>query len=348
MFLYRRGILASVLIILSVVLVRADDCKTNCEVQYGISDAEIATYPPPNLNTLPVSEDLLYDRYYQQTTGNLEIFDAPNGNLIGSLDAGFNFVTSINAQDGWTEINPGQWTRSDSLTNSMGGISHFSGILLPQETPQYPVAWSLVNMYPSKQPSSEPNEANNLIWRYTRLNLYASVDIHGEVWYQVGVDQWVHQHHVAKIIPIERPADVDTNLWVSIDLYEQVLIAYEGVTPVFATLISSGLPRWPTYEGLFHIYFRRTRDNMSGGQPGDDFYFLEEVPWTMFFDEGRALHGAYWHDGFGYRRSHGCVNMSITDAHWLYLWVAEEMGSMNSPDQEVGPAVFVYSSGQYQ
>jgi lipoprotein-anchoring transpeptidase ErfK/SrfK len=86
---------------------------------------------------------------------------------------------------------------------------------------------------------------------------------------------------------------------------------------------------------------------MSGGTPGDDFYFLEEVPLTMFFDDGRALHGAYWHDGFGYRHSHGCVNLSITDAHWLYQWVGNEMGSMSSADKEDGPAVYVFSSGEY-
>ena len=42
----------------------------------------------------------------------------------------------------------------------------------------------------------------------------------------------------------------------------------------------------------------------------DDFYYLEDVPWTMYFDEARALHGAYWHNGFGYPHSHGCVNLS--------------------------------------
>jgi lipoprotein-anchoring transpeptidase ErfK/SrfK len=140
---------------------------------------------------------------------------------------------------------------------------------------------------------------------------------------------------------------VDTERWVGIDLYEQVLTVYEGQLPIFTTLVSTGLPRWPTYEGTFNIYFRRTRADMSWGTPGDDFYYLQEVPWTMYFDQGRALHGAYWHDGLGYRRSHGCVNMSITDAHWLYRWVAEEFEYLNSPDREVGPAVHVYSSGEY-
>jgi lipoprotein-anchoring transpeptidase ErfK/SrfK len=183
--------------------------------------------------------------------------------------------------------------------------------------------------------------------RYTRVNIYNTVELDGWRWYQVGPTAWVHQTQVAKSMPVARPTDVTTEQWISIDLYEQTLVAYEGDKPIFTTLIASGLPRWPTNEGTFHIYWRRMREDMSWGKPGDDFYYLEEVPWTMFFDEGRALHGAYWHDGFGYRRSHGCVNMSITDAHWLYHWVAEIMGSRASADLEEGPQVYIHSSGTY-
>jgi lipoprotein-anchoring transpeptidase ErfK/SrfK len=38
----------------------------------------------------------------------------------------------------------------------------------------------------------------------------------------------------------------------------------------------------------------------------------------MYYDHNFALHTAYWHDGFGTRRSHGCVNLAPRDAHWLY------------------------------
>ena len=43
----------------------------------------------------------------------------------------------------------------------------------------------------------------------------------------------------------------------------------------------------------------------------------------MYFDNSISLHGTYWHDDFGYRRSHGCVNLSVSDARWLYEWTAE-------------------------
>ena len=64
-----------------------------------------------------------------------------------------------------------------------------------------------------------------------------------------------------------------------------------------------------------------------------------QVPWVMYFNkEEQALHGAYWHDGFGFRRSHGCVNMSMTDAAWAFNWTQDQPEAW----------VYVYSSGEYK
>ncbi len=323
--------------------------ESEMQIVHGLSAEEIMAYESPEFDTLVVNDELLYDRSYQRVEGTVNIYDAPGGSVVRTLDAGFNFITSLGAGDGWTQINSAEWMSSDVLTASNDIVSHFTGIFLPDPLQEYTVAWMLINAYPASEPGGESLEDNGLMYRYTLLNIFAEVEIDGWIWYQIGVDKWVHQTWVARILPVERPEDVETERWISIDLYEQILIVYEeGDKPIFATLIASGLPRWPTYEGTFNVYFRRTRKDMSWGTPGDDFYLLEEVPWTMFFDEGRAMHGAYWHDGFGYRRSHGCVNMSITDAHWLYLWVASEFGKLNSPETEEGPGVYVYSSGQYR
>jgi len=323
-----------------------DNCDTS---DFGISAEDIAKHPEPNVETLDFNEDLIYDRWYKQVNGTVNVHDAPNGNIIRTIDEGFNFITALEEVDGWTKINTDEWVQSAQLTYSGNVASRFTGVMLPEEELPYTVAWTLVNLYPSKVPGGDPRESNGLHYRYTLLYIYDTVEIEGYRWYQIGEDKWVHQFNVAKIQPVEKPDDVNTERWVSIDLYEQTLIAYEGERPVFATLIATGLDRWPTREGVYNIYYRKPRKHMSGGVVGDDYYFLEEVPWTMFFDEGRALHGAYWHDAFGYRRSHGCVNLSITDAHWLYKWVAETFdGKLISADIEEGPAVYVYSTDQYQ
>ena len=64
---------------------------------------------------------------------------------------------------------------------------------------------------------------------------------------------------------------------------------------------------------------------MSGAFEADrsDFYILEDVPWTMYYDKARALHGAYWRTAFGFPQSHGCINLSPIDAHWLINWANE-------------------------
>lgn len=340
----KRTLLITLLMLLVSVPAYANDCGAYCSVDFEI---ELET-SEPNVTPLTPNTDLMYDRSYYRVDGRVQVYDAPNGNPIRIIEPGFNFVTILTVVDGWVQINGNEWIQSEFTANSNGVVSSYTGILLPEEGLEYPMAWVLVNMYPSPAPGANPSEQFDFLPRYTRVNIYNTVEVDGENWYMVGPQQWVHQFNVAKLNPLtEIPESVDTDIWVSINLYEQIVVAYEGTTPVFATLTSTGLPRWPTYEGTFNIYFRNPREYMSWGTVGDDFYSLEEVPWTMFFDEGRALHGAYWHDGFGYRRSHGCVNLSITDARWLYDWVSDYMGSNRSADYEVGPAVYVYTTGEY-
>jgi hypothetical protein len=343
-------VVLAVLMITQAVIVSAQEttgCSNSTDCAYGLPANVIEAYVEPDFDSPFLDRDLLHDRSYYQIDGAMAVYDAPNGSVTRTLDAGFNFMTVINRVEGWLEINPGEWVPSSQAQSTNGVVSEFTGVFLPEEPLEYEIAWALINVYPSKMPGGNPVESNGLTPRYTRVTLFSKVTLDGWDWYQIGIDKWVQQTQIAKVVPIERPADVETERWVGVDLYEQVLIAYEGNIPVFATLVSSGLPRWPTVEGTFNIYWRRLREDMTWGTPGDDFYYLEEVPYTMFFDEGRALHGAYWHNGLGYRRSHGCVNMSITDAHWLFNWVAEVMEKRTSADVEVGPAVHVYSSGVY-
>ncbi|MGJ3237904.1 MAG: L,D-transpeptidase [Anaerolineae bacterium] len=319
--------------------------STQAQEHVGLSVEEIEAYPEPNVTPLAINENHLYDRIYRQVNAPLTIHDAPAGNIINELGIGYNFVTLMQPADGdWAQISADRWISAAEMSSSVA-ISRFTGVLLPEEGLPYTMAWTLRHIRPAEYPGGEQSESNPFLYRYTRVNIYAIVDVDGYNWYQVGENQWVHQFNVAKILPIERPEEVNTAKWVSIDLYEQVLIAYEADTPVFSTLISSGLPEWSTNEGIFNVYLRRERTTMSGAYNQPDFYYLEEVPWTMFYDGDIALHGTYWHDGFGYRQSHGCVNMTITDSRWLYEWSSDvrDFTVEDSPDL----AVHVYSSGSY-
>jgi lipoprotein-anchoring transpeptidase ErfK/SrfK len=336
----------ALLLVLVPLVAAQDDCdpENGCTaIALGVPEDVIAAYPAPAVIQLQPDDEIIYQRGYRSVTQPVDIYDAPNGNVIGTLAAGFNFVTAGGDENGWTRINPNQWVQTASL--GYANVSRFSGVLLNGELP-FPMAWMLVNAVPSRAPGVEPLEGDLPLLRYARINLYTEVVIDGWVWYQVGPDQWIEQRNIAMVAPIERPADVDTDRWVAVDLYEQVLIAYEGETPVFSTLVASGLPQWSTNEGTFHVYVRHERTRMSGAEGQSDFYYLEDVPWTQYFDNEIGLHGTYWHDGFGYRHSHGCVNLSIMDANWLFNFGATEF-DFEVPGDE-GMTVYVYSSGEYQ
>ena len=312
----------------------------------GISATTIEEHRWPNVRGLEIDDNLVGDRDYRRIEGEFSIHTAPGSEDSESYTEGYTFVTVLEQQGDWTKISDNQWVRTEILSDPVSP-SRFAGVLLPtQDALPFTVAWTLRHFRGAKTPGGPDSADNPLRYRYSRVYIYTTVEVDGHNWYQIGQDQWVHQFRVAKLLPVPRPEEIDTHKWVSVDLYEQVAIAYEGDEPVFATLISSGLEDWPTNEGFFHVYYRSTRKMMSGAYRKPDFYYLQEVPWTMFYDDQIALHGAYWHDGFGYRRSHGCVNMTVTDAHWLFQWSQSEY-DWNSGDV-IGPAVYVYSSGEYE
>ena len=122
---------------------------------------------------------------------------------------------------------------------------------------------------------------------------------------------------------LKRVAEIDRfkGKWVSINLSQQVVIAYEGGQPVKATLASTGKASTPTNPGVQKIQWRVRAQRMRGGTPGVDYYDLANVQWVQYFnDTGEALHGAYWHDNFGRPLSHGCVNLSNPIANWFWDW----------------------------
>jgi len=112
--------------------------------------------------------------------------------------------------------------------------------------------------------------------------------------------------------------------WIEVSILNQTLVAYRGATPVFATLVSTGKDglgdpetTHSTARGLFLIHTKHVTSTMSG-DAADDEFDLRDVPYVQYFHGGFAFHAAFWHDGFGQPRSHGCVNLSPQDARHLF------------------------------
>jgi hypothetical protein len=109
--------------------------------------------------------------------------------------------------------------------------------------------------------------------------------------------------------------------WGHVNLEQQTLGVYRGDTPIYATLVSTGVEGHETKPGLFEIRSKHVTTSMSDLDPETSpelRYSIDDVPWTEYFAGSIALHGAFWHAGFGLRHSHGCVNLSPFDAHWLF------------------------------
>lgn len=130
---------------------------------------------------------------------------------------------------------------------------------------------------------------------------------------------------------------------IEISLSQQTLWAYQGNTLISSTLVSTGLDPNGTATGQFYVRYKLETQDMAGttnpdgevvaiGQdaaelaeqgeiPDETAYTVEDVPDVMYFNlEAEALHGAYWHNNFGYKMSHGCVNLPLYFSGWLYGW----------------------------
>ena len=105
--------------------------------------------------------------------------------------------------------------------------------------------------------------------------------------------------------------------WIDINLSQQRLTAYQGNSAVFSGLVSTGVAGKRTPTGRFAVRTKISAQRMTG--PG---YNLPGVPYVMYFAGANAIHGAYWHNNFGRPMSHGCVNMRIPEAKWLYNWAS--------------------------
>jgi lipoprotein-anchoring transpeptidase ErfK/SrfK len=138
---------------------------------------------------------------------------------------------------------------------------------------------------------------------------------------------------------------------IEVDLGSQMLYAYQNDQVVMSFPISSG--KWgKTPTGTFHIWIKLKYTRMSGGS-GADYYNLPNVPYVMFFyneevskGRGFSLHGAYWHNNFGYPMSHGCVNISPVNAGKLYDWASPvaEGNITYVSDTNSGTDVIIYGT----
>ena len=227
----------------------------------------------------------------------------------------------INVNGGhYLQVEHGDWVRASPTS-----YSSFQGLLFIKQ-PTNDFGWIIENDNPRYEPSHQAEEARDILERETVVQVYDKVESENTTWYMIGLGKWVEQRYIRVIEVQNNPPDgVNNNRWIEINLLQQTISVYDGGKLIFASLIATGINPYYTKPGLFTIYEKKELDTMAGSfeEGKTDYYYLENVPWTMYYDEERALHGAYWRALFGYPQSHGCVNLSVGDAHWLFLWANE-------------------------
>ena len=121
------------------------------------------------------------------------------------------------------------------------------------------------------------------------------------------------------------------NRWIDVSIAKQVLLAYDGTKPAYATLVSSGEAGLgdpetskSTVQGIFRIHTKHLTTTMNSDVVGEEFE-LKDIPYVQYFQDSYALHAAYWHDDFGTPRSHGCINLAPEDAKWLFQWTEPQL-----------------------
>jgi len=155
----------------------------------------------------------------------------------------------------------------------------------------------------------------------------------GVLYFEAADGTWLSDRFVSRIDGVKKMPKwaLDGERWLDVSISKQVLLAYEGTKPVYATLVSSGeaglndpQTSKSTVRGIFRIHTKHLTTTMSSEVVGEEFE-LKDIPYVQYFEDGYALHAAYWHDDFGTPRSHGCINLSPEDAKWLFGWTEPQL-----------------------
>lgn len=251
--------------------------------------------------------------------------DAANNNPSKTLAPGTKYLSieyRVDREDGvYYLLKDGSWVSAATSRASCCVYSgRFTGLVF-DENPRTPFGWIVDEARPRTAPDRQSRETGQVLRRETVVPVYATQESQDTTWYMIGPSSWVERRYIRQLVLNTTPPEGVTNgRWIEVNLYEQTLSVYEDGQLKFATLISSGSHPMYTRPGLFQVREAFERGPMTGLGGTEEYYYLQDVPYTLYFDGARALHGAYWRTLFGYPASHGCVNLSIGDSHWVFDW----------------------------
>ncbi len=184
-----------------------------------------------------------------------------------------------------------------------------------------------------------PNSLHLITYRLYYGTVYwiksAVRDNNQKLWYEIADDKWkIHYYVEASHMHIFEPDEISAinpeippeKKLIEVHLSEQIVVAYEYDIPIFSAKTATGARfidgDFRTKPGTYFTNRKRPSRHMAAGDPAaPNSYDLPGIPWVTYLTEsGVSFHGTYWHNDYGKPRSHGCINLSPSDAQWIYRW----------------------------
>ncbi len=253
----------------------------------------------------------------------------------------------------------GGYVRASAVT-PLREAERFQGVGL-EEGHHLPIAFALAPSTPTWRASGRSMSPVGRVARLSVIELAdePAVTVGGESYHRALDGTFVRARQVRVVTRRDPPADLSSpdEKWIDVNLDRQSVVAYEGARPVYVSVVSTGRrsrtnpdENYETVQGGFRVLSKHVATTMDGNSANDGPYSIEDVPWVMYFEGSFALHGAFWHNGFGAMRSHGCVNMSPPDARWFYHWTEPRVpagwSGVYADAQHPGTRVYVHYEDQ--
>jgi hypothetical protein len=194
------------------------------------------------------------------------------------------------------------------------------------------VAWVVTsNAIASKGPD-KPKDPKLKLAKFQELSVLEQRELSGHRWFRFTEDTWLSDRDARAPTHASPPSEVRPGeRWIDVEIASQVLTAYIGDRPVFATLVSTGKGAegsiLGTPRGVHRLWVKLRNSNMDNLDDASaaENYAIQAVPWVMYFEKGYGLHGTFWHRDFGNKHSHGCVNLTPLDAERLFAWTSPRL-----------------------
>ncbi len=296
-------------------------------------DAALSPHAP-SVSGVPGGPEAPTGKYYFVRSDGagayVSLESAVEGGPDRDLEGGWGVDITEESEAGgqrWGHTSHGLWIAMSDLGAAQ--IAAFHGETLTDGRLDF--AWVIsdrASVWPS---ASAKGKASGSRERFLRIDV---LERNGSM-VRVGPNDWMRAADLAQPSSAAPPAELAAAgapaRWIDVELATQTLVAYEGVRPVYATLVSTG--RGPvgsgseTPTGVHRVWVKIAASDMANSDRSDleAHYSLEDVPYVQFFNGSVALHGTYWHRDFGHIRSHGCVNLAIADARWLFAFTGPRL-----------------------